>query len=100
MSLSLYMDVHVPLPVTAGLIQRGIDVTTAQWDQNAHLSDPDLLDRATALGRVLVSQDEDLLAEAAEREATGRPFAAWSFYRSEYRRLLLRNRLSPVQLSM
>jgi len=34
-----------------------------------------LLDRASALGRVLVSQDEDLLAEAARRQRVGQEFA-------------------------
>ena len=38
-------------------------------------TDPDLLDRATALGRALFSQDEDLLAEAHHRQANGIPFA-------------------------
>ncbi len=33
--------------------------------------DPDLLDRATALGRVLFSQDEALLVEAAQRQRGG-----------------------------
>ena len=75
MSLALYADVHVPYPVTAGLLARDIDVLTAQWDHAARLLDPDLLDRATALGRVLVRQDEDLLAEAARRQHEGRKFA-------------------------
>jgi hypothetical protein len=33
------------------------------------------LDRATALGRVLFSHDEDLLREAAERQQRGERFA-------------------------
>ena len=37
--------------------------------------DSELLDRASSLGRVLVSQDEDLLAEAASRQSSGREFA-------------------------
>jgi hypothetical protein len=68
MSLALYMDVHVPYPVTAGLINRGVHVLTAQLDHATRLSDPQLLDRAAALGRILVSQDQDLLAEAAHRQ--------------------------------
>ena len=43
--------------------------------------DPDLLDRATTLGRLLCSQDEDLLVEAARRQRTGRPFATVVFAR-------------------
>ena len=39
------------------------------------LPDPDLLDRATILGRVLFSQDEDLLAEATRRQRGGVFFA-------------------------
>ena len=42
-----------------------VDVLTAQRDGTTALHDPALLDRATAFGRVLFSQDEDLLAEAA-----------------------------------
>jgi predicted nuclease of predicted toxin-antitoxin system len=78
-SLSLYMDVHVPYAVTAGLMARGVDVITAQWDQTDRWSDPELLDRSTALARVLVSQDEDLLSEAARRQRNGTPFAGIVF---------------------
>lgn len=75
MSLALYMDVHVPYPVTSALLSRGVDVLTAQWDDTARWSDPALLDRAGALGRVLVSQDEDLLSEAARRQRERQEFA-------------------------
>ena len=46
---------------------RTIDVLTAQEDGSAELADDVLLKRATELGRILVSQDEDLLREAAAR---------------------------------
>ena len=48
---------------------------TAFEDGSHQLEDPELLDRATTLDRVLFSQDEDLLVEAAERQGTGRDFA-------------------------
>jgi len=64
MSVSLYMDVHVHRAITSALRLRGVDVMTAQEDGHQEASDTDLLDRATALGRVLFSQDDDLLAEA------------------------------------
>jgi hypothetical protein len=38
------------------------------------LNDSDLLDRATKLGRVLFSQDEDLLVEATRRQRLGMHF--------------------------
>jgi predicted nuclease of predicted toxin-antitoxin system len=75
MSLGLYMDVHVPLPITRGLRRRDLDVLTAQQDGTTRLPDPELLDRAAALGRILFSQDEDLIAEAVRRERIGEPFA-------------------------
>jgi hypothetical protein len=68
------MDVHVPGAVTRGLLLRDVDVLTSQLDGTAELEDPDLLDRASASGRVLVSQDEDLLIEATRRQRDGIPF--------------------------
>jgi hypothetical protein len=69
------MDVHVPAAITRGLLLRGVDVLTAQLDETAQLADPELLDRATKLGRVLFSQDEDLLAEATKRQRSGQFFS-------------------------
>jgi predicted nuclease of predicted toxin-antitoxin system len=69
------MDVHVHQAITGGLRLRGVDVLTAQEDGARQLSDSDLLDRATALGRVLFSQDEDLLREATRRQRSGETFA-------------------------
>ena len=74
MSLRLYMDHHVPRAITAGLRLRGVDVLTAAEDGAALLPDPALLDRASALDRVLFSQDEDLLVEATHRQAESIPF--------------------------
>lgn len=62
------MDVHVRAAVTRGLRLRGVDVLTAQEDGARRLEDAELLDRATACGRVLFSQDEDLLVEATRRQ--------------------------------
>jgi len=65
----LYMDVHVRRAVTVGLRLRGIDVRTAQEDGFARASDSELLDRATELARIVFTQDDDFLREAAERQA-------------------------------
>ena len=73
------MDVHVPRPITRGLRRRGVEVLTAQEDGTTRWEDPILLDRATALGRVLFSQDEDLLIEAAKRQRSGVPFGGVIF---------------------
>jgi len=69
------MDVHVPAAVTNGLLLRNVDALTSQLDGTTEMEDVDLLDRASALGRVLVSQDEDLLAEATRRQRKGIAFS-------------------------
>lgn len=75
MSVALYLDVHVRRAITETLRLRGVEVLTAQADGAGRLPDPQLLDRALELRRVLFTQDEDLLAEAARRQRTGTPFA-------------------------
>jgi predicted nuclease of predicted toxin-antitoxin system len=74
-TVALYMDVHVPLAITKGLRQRGIDILRSQEDGTTTLADPDLLDRATVLNRVLVTQDRGFLTEAARRQQGGISFA-------------------------
>ncbi|MCS3919475.1 DUF5615 family PIN-like protein [Fervidibacter sacchari] len=70
MSVGLYMNVHIRRQITEGLRQREVDVLTAQEDGATRLSDSELLDRATELRRVLVTEDRDLLREAARRQKT------------------------------
>lgn len=81
MSLGLYMDVHVPRPITRGLRRRGVDVLTAQDDGAARLPDAELLGRARERGRLLFSQDEDLIVEAVQCQRAGTPFATVIFAR-------------------
>jgi predicted nuclease of predicted toxin-antitoxin system len=68
------MDVHVRRAITEGLRLRGVDVITAQEDDSSHLKDPELLDRAGNLQRILFSQDADLLREANRRQQAGEQF--------------------------
>lgn len=74
MSIGLYMDQHVPKAITDGLRLRGVDCITALEDNAATMYDADLLDRATALGRALVTSDKDFLVEADKRQAVGVEF--------------------------
>jgi hypothetical protein len=69
------MDVHIPMAITRALRERGIDVLTAQEDHADRLEDSALLDRATALRRVLFSMDKDLRREAAHRQRKGIAFS-------------------------
>lgn len=69
--LSFYMDHHVPRAITIGLRLRGIDVITAFEDDTGEMIDSELLDRADEMRRVLFTQDDDLLSEAARRHKEG-----------------------------
>lgn len=73
------MDVNVPATITRSLRLRGIDVLTAQEDGAGRLTDPDLLDRATGLGRIVFSRDADFLAEGVRRQRAGLPFSTIVF---------------------
>jgi predicted nuclease of predicted toxin-antitoxin system len=68
MPVSLYMDVHIPRAISNRLRRDGVDILTAQEDGTTTISDAALLDRATALSRVLVTFDSDLLIEAHRRQ--------------------------------
>lgn len=71
MPIALYMDQHIPRAITTGLRSRNVDVLTASEDGASAFTDMELLERASRYGRVLFSQDDDLLAEAARRQAEG-----------------------------
>jgi hypothetical protein len=71
MAIAFYMDHHIPRSITVGLRLRKVDVITAYEDGASELDDPELLDRASALRRVLFTQDDDLLAESAKRQRDG-----------------------------
>lgn len=73
------MDHNVPAAITAGLQQHNVDVLTAFEDGAAELDDELLLERASELGRVLFSQDTDLLVLAEKWLRANRSFAGLVF---------------------
>lgn len=75
MSLRLYIDHNVHAEIVHGLRRRDVDCLTAAEDGRSKIDDDALLDRATALGRVMLSQDIDLLAIAIARMRAGTFFA-------------------------
>lgn len=77
--LSFYMDHHVHRSITEGMRRRGIDVITAFEDGREEADDEALLERATALDRILVSQDDDLLEIAALWQRSSREFAGVAY---------------------
>jgi predicted nuclease of predicted toxin-antitoxin system len=68
------MDVHVPAAITRALRRRGFDILTAQEDGTSRLPDPELLDRAGKLGRIVFTRDSDFLAEGVRRQRNGISF--------------------------
>lgn len=75
MPLPFYFDHHAPAAIVRGLRLRGVEVVTAYEDGFDRRDDEALLLRAISLGRVLFTQDEDLLALAHRYQAEGRHFA-------------------------
>jgi len=71
------MDENVHEAITHGLRLRNVDVMTAKEDGMRNRPDPEVLDRATALGHIAVSEDEDFLAEASRRLQSGEYFAGF-----------------------
>lgn len=79
MAHRFFFDHCVHGAVVRGLRERGVDVLTAQEDGSHELSDAKLLKRATLLGRVLYTNDDDLLSEAAVVLDLGEPFPGLVF---------------------
>ena len=75
MAIRYFMDHHVRRAVSEGLRLREVEVLTAFEDNSHRVSDSELLDRATELGRVLFTQDDDLLAEARSRQERAKFFS-------------------------
>jgi predicted nuclease of predicted toxin-antitoxin system len=75
LSLRLYMDEHIPAAITRALRARSVDVLTVQEDGFAGMEDPAVMDRAGALGRILVSEDEDMIRETVRRMRSSQRFA-------------------------
>ena len=90
------MDHHVRKEVTDGLRVRGVDVLTAEEDGTKRLPDPELLDRATELGRVLFTQDQHLLKEAARRQEVGAGFGGVIYAHQE--RITIGQCISDLEL--
>ena len=68
------MDHNVPRAITEGLRAREVDIITAFEDGTTEMSDPELLDRAGKLRRVLFTRDYNLLQETTKRQRDGASF--------------------------
>jgi hypothetical protein len=73
------MDHHVPAAITAGLRQRRVNVLTAWEDGRAEADDESILARATALGRLVYTNDDDFLSISHRWLRVGRDFAGLAY---------------------
>ena len=84
MAVGIYMDVHIPSAISVGLLIRGVKVLTAQEDGFQTLPDRDLLTRATSLGMLFCTHDDDLLKEVSRRIVSGETFSGVVFSHQLY----------------
>jgi predicted nuclease of predicted toxin-antitoxin system len=74
-AVTLYFDHNFSGTIIAQLRRREVDVVTTNDDGTTETDDLRLLDRATALGCVLVTGDQDFLVEGTRRQREAIPFA-------------------------
>lgn len=79
MAVGLYFDIHVDHAIVAQLRLRQVNLLTAQEDGADQLSDDLLLQRASQLGRPIVTHDIRFKALAEEWQKQNRPFCGLIF---------------------
>ena len=84
MPVGLYADVHVPGPVILQLRLRGASMLAATEEGTGRLHDDQLLELATSLQRVVVTQDIRFRVLAEDWQRTGRRFAGLIFAHQRY----------------
>jgi hypothetical protein len=84
MPVGLYADVHVPGPVVLQLRLRGVEILAATEEGTNKLPDHELLELATSLERIMVTQDIRFRVLAEEWQRTGRRFAGLVFAHQRY----------------
>jgi len=75
MTVAFYIDENVHRAIADELRIRGVDVLSVRADGKAGTSDPEVLQRAMELRRVVFRRDQDFLIEANARMQRGEAFA-------------------------
>jgi hypothetical protein len=79
MGVAFYMDAHVPRAITEQLRMRGVEVMAATEEGTNQLPDDELMETASALGRVVFRHDHRFRAMAEQWQRDGREFAGLAF---------------------
>lgn len=85
MPLRLYADECVDARVVAGLRRRDADIVTAADENLLGAADEEHLERAEALGRIIVTNDQDFLRLASARVEDASGFGGLVFVLPETR---------------
>lgn len=83
MPLALYMDVHVPMPITRQLRLRGVNVLTATEEKTNRLPDEELLQLANRKRRVVFTHDIGFKSLAEHWQRNEKPFAGLLYGHAE-----------------
>ena len=83
MPVALYMDVHIPMPITRQLRVRGVEVLAATEEGTHRLSDGELLRTTSAQGRVLFTHDIRFKHRAEQWQREAIPFAGLLYGHAE-----------------
>ena len=79
MAVGFYADVHVPAPVILQPRLRGVSILAATEEKTNTLGDHELLDLASSLQRVTLTQDIRFRVLAEDWQRHGRSFAGLVF---------------------
>jgi predicted nuclease of predicted toxin-antitoxin system len=79
--IGYYFDVHVSGIVFQMLKEKGLDIIRAQDDGYGESEDEKLLERATELGRILVTGDKDFIEISKKFQEQNHCFSGILFFR-------------------
>ena len=74
MSPTFYFDHNMPEAALHELRRQGVSMLSAKEDGMAEADDESLMERASALGRVMVTEDDDFTRITARWQREGREF--------------------------
>lgn len=85
--LKAYADENVIAPLDEALRRRGMDVVTVQERGRREADDAELLDEALLDERLMLTNDSDFLAIAADRSSRSEPLAPVVYWPQQQRRI-------------
>ncbi len=74
MTVAIYIDENVHRAIADELRMRGVDALSVREDSRTGISDPEVLERARELKRIVFTRDQDFLIEANARSQKGETF--------------------------